>query len=153
MNLHQLRIFVIRPTLNRISLGSPAAENLIVGTGLVESRYEYVDQVTNANPDILGPAVGFFQMEKATHDWLYGVFRNKLAPLIASWPPPFEQMATNVAYAVGMCRMRYFVDPKPLPEADDIPALAAYWKRIYNTELGKGDPAEFVRRYRAAHKE
>lgn len=151
MNIQQLRLFIIQPTLKRIDLWSDAAENLIVGTGLVESRFEYIDQVTSADPNTIGPAVGFYQMERATHDWLFTAFRGKIAPLLASFPPPWEQLAGNVYYATAMCRLRYFVDPKSLPNASDIEALAAYWKRVYNTEKGKGDPTEFVKRYKASH--
>ena len=35
-----------------------------------------------------------------------------------------------------------------LPPADDVEGMAKYWKRNYNTFLGKGKPEEFVRNYR-----
>ena len=36
----------------------------------------------------------------------------------------------------------------PLPtDPNDIPALAALWKRVYNTPLGAGTEAEFIDDY------
>ena len=52
-----------------------------------------------------------------------------------------------------MARVRYLVDPEPLPACDDIVALASTWKRVYNTEHGKGDPKHFVRLYEEFGKE
>ena len=51
---------------------------------------------------------------------------------------------TNLAYATAMARMLYWRKPEALPAADDIPGLAAYWKRHYNTAAGRGKPADFA---------
>ena len=52
-----------------------------------------------------------------------------------------------MAYATAVTRLIYFRVPQKLPPADNIEKIARYWKRHYNTRKGKGDPAEFVRRY------
>jgi hypothetical protein len=43
--------------------------------------------------------------------------------------------------------MVYWRRPEQLPVADDISALAAYWKTHYNTPKGKGKIETFIRRW------
>lgn len=149
MNPRQFREHVIRPTLHHIGLWSEAAERLLLGTALVESGLLYLVQHGG------GPALGVYQIEPPTHDWLILEWlanrsRTDLAATVlglrAVYPPPHRQLVTNLAYATAVARLRYRVDPAPLPSAENIWGLAAYWKRVYNTAAGKGDPADFVRR-------
>ena len=70
IDLTQFRSDIVRPILEKLDLWSGAAENLLVGTSLVESGLFYVRQLRG------GPALGFFQMEPATHD---DIWRNYLA--------------------------------------------------------------------------
>jgi len=37
-----------------------------------------------------------------------------------------------------------------LPQAGDLAAMAAYWKKFYNTPLGAGKPEQFVAKWRKA---
>ena len=37
--------------------------------------------------------------------------------------------------------------PEPLPAADDIPGLAAYWKEYYDTPRERGTAGEFVDKF------
>jgi hypothetical protein len=37
--------------------------------------------------------------------------------------------------------------PTPLPDATDVPALAAYWKKHYNTHLGSGTVVKAIKKY------
>lgn len=149
--LDDLRDRVVAPVLDRLGMRSPAAENLLLGTALVESWTVALAQ------DGGGPALGIYQMEPATHDdaiaWL--ARRPDTAPLVlihrAPQPDPRAQLATNLAYATAMCRIQYWRRPEPLPAADDVAGLAAYWKRFWNTAAGRGDPDEFVRRWRLFH--
>ena len=46
-----------------------------------------------------------------------------------------------------MIRLHYYRVPQPLPDADLL-QVAAYWKRHYNTTLGKGTINQFMRNYR-----
>lgn len=152
MNLHQVRIFVIRPSLQRIGLWSPAAENLVLGTGLVESQFEFVDQVGNV--DAPGPAYGPFQMEKATHDDIWDNYLQHnigLATLVkglsGSWEsvfPSVTELWGNFYYATAMCRVHYRRVPQDLPIANEPVAMALYWKTHYNTHKGKGDVREAI---------
>lgn len=144
---HHFRRHIIRPTLQRLRLHSPAAEALLLGTALVESGLEALVQRGG------GPALGLYQIEPATHSDLwrsYLAFRPRLAArvlrLAAGLNPSHSQLISNLAYATAMARLVYLRRPSPLPPADDMAALAAYWKAHFNTPAGKGTPEDFVRR-------
>lgn len=150
--LQQFQIFIVRPTLEHLGekFTGLAAERLILGTMLQESRGKFIDQITGKNDTTFGPAVGYFQMEKATHDdiWTnYLAYKQDLTLrvrlLMGEVPEPFQQLATNFAYAVAMCRIHYRRVKAPLPNGDDLEELAHYWKDHYNTHMGKGTVGEF----------
>jgi len=61
-------------------------------------------------------------------------------------------LMVDLRYATAIARLVYWRVPKRLPEADDIEALARYWKTHYNTPLGAGHEADF-RRSIESHKE
>lgn len=140
----------MKPTLEQIKLWSPAAENLLLGTALVESdHFHYLKQISE-------PALGFYQIEPATHDDIWDSFlifrkelRREVLAFLAPVPEPKDQLITNLAYATVMARLIYYRRREPLPPHDDLALLAAYWKRWYNTELGKGEPEKFVRYLKA----
>jgi len=151
LQAQQFREHVIRPTLHEIGLWSEAAENLLLGTALVESDgLRFVRQIR-------GPALSYYQIEPATHHWLVEEWlqhpkrvdlKVKILALRAPVPDHVEQLVTNLAYATAVCRLRYWIVRDPLPPADYLDGLAAYWKVNYNTVHGKGDPAKFVKMYR-----
>lgn len=139
---------VIKPVLVDLGCWSTAAENLLLGTCAVESAMgTYLFQVQ-------GPALGIFQMEPATHDDIHRHFlayRPELRAKVLNWSVTggtASELAWNLAYAAAMCRVHYLRDSQPLPQADDIPALAATWKRHYNSHLGKGEEADYIAAYR-----
>lgn len=146
MNINQFRLYVVRPALQRINLWSLAAENLVLGTGLIESGLNYVDQVGATESP--GPAYGLFQMERATYEDIWENFlpgRPLLAAKLKSMAgfdelarPPVEELWGNNTFAAAMCRVHYLRVPAPLPSAIDADALAKYWKQFYNTPKGKG---------------
>ena len=43
-----------------------------------------------------------------------------------------------------MARLKYSMDPKPLPDHNDIKAVYDYYKRIYNTTLGASTYEKFL---------
>ena len=149
IDIDHFRLHVVRATLTQMKMWSSAAEELLLGTAVQESGLRYLRQF-NA-----GPARGVYQVEPATHDDIVKrylkrrpVLRKRVDALAASEPSRIDQLATNLAYATAVCRLRYWMDPEPLPEADDIDGLAAYWKRVYNTPRGKGKASEFAANYR-----
>lgn len=139
------RVYVIRPALKVIGLWSDAAERLVLGTALVESRLRYLHQIG-------GPALGPFQIEPSTHDDLwkhYFPFRQRLAAdvqQLATLSRNPDQLAWNLGYGAAICRIIYWRRPEPLPAATDIRAMGLYWKEHYNTHLGKGKIEDWIRR-------
>lgn len=137
---------ILVPALKGAGLWQLNAERLVFGTALIESGLRAVRQYNG------GPALGLCQMEPATyHDhWEWLGSRPALAERIVSaagmWAHHAqpEEMIWNMAYSVLMCRVHYLRRPEPLPHADDIGGLAEYWKRWYNTPLGKGSPQKFA---------
>lgn len=136
---------VIRPVLRDLGLWSVAAERLVLGTACQESACgRYLVQIG-------GPAKGIFQMEPATHDDIWGnflVYRDDLQVKILKWRTDSEvissvnEMIGNLYYATAMCRVHYLRVPEPIP--DDLHGQAQYWKKNYNSELGKGTVEEYM---------
>lgn len=143
----QLRVRVVQAALASLGLDSAAAINLVLGTAAQESACRYLAQYPT------GPALGFWQIEPATHDDLLTstlVSQPKLATGLAALAAPgdrVDQLAWNLRYAAAVCRLLYWRAPRPLPEADDLVALSRYWKDFYNTPKGAGTPEEFQRNY------
>ena len=141
----QTRSLVIRPALKKLKLWSPSAEELVLGTAIVESGLTYLKQHGD------GPALGLWQVEPATHDDLYTNFLNyrpelgsKLIELRAAGLSLDENLATNLMYGAAVCRLCYYRKPDALPEAGDIEGQAAFWKQHYNTIFGAGTVSKYV---------
>ena len=160
MSPRHFRLFIVRPILLRMEMWSEAAENLLWGTAVHESGgLRWIDQVTGPGDATPGPARGFYQIEPATLDDLYTstlAFRPNLRALMWSFEAPrpgrHEQLATNPGYATAAARLLYWRIRAPLPAAEDLDGLARYWKTYWNTEKGRGTPAQFVMHYRDALK-
>ncbi len=148
LDIPQFRANIIRPVFLVIGGESRAAENLILGTALQESNLRYLRQLGD------GPARGVYQMEPATHDDIwdnYLRYRVELRNGVSGFEVPgqdrHEQLMWNLGYATAMCRVHYRRVLEPLPGADDIPGLAAYWKQHYNTPLGRGTVSDFANNF------
>lgn len=151
MDIIQFKYRILIPTLSRIGLDETNRVSLVLGTCLKESaNLTYVVQIPN------GPALGFGQMEPATHADLWAnflVYRPELAAKIRKLvghygdslddlpTPPVSELIGNAFYAVAMVAVHYRRVPVALPPNEPY-ALAAYWKKYYNTPLGKGDVQE-----------
>lgn len=146
INPGQLRELVIRPALEEIGLWSVAAEELVLGTAAHESHFTYLHQVK-------GPALGLFQMEPATYrdiwaNWLPAhkeLTEDLMRIAGTNGVPAADVMVWNLKFAAAMCRVFYRRIKSPLPPAGDLAGQAAYWKTYYNTRLGKGTPAQYVK--------
>lgn len=161
INAAQLRRYVVRPTLERMTMAGPAAERLVMGTIAVESDMGcFVRQMG-------GPACGIGQMEPATaadllfrylngRDDVARRFQNAFSLINdtkISWQNVpintiLNKLTGDLAFSVAMIRLRYWVDPEPLPSYLDLTGLALYWKRIYNTGQGAGTIADFTTKFK-----
>ena len=150
----QLREYVVVPAMIYLHPDVPqsaAGIDMVMGTAAHESGgFKYIDQLTPGP----GPAYGLWQMERATHDdlWLHWLSHRpalhaKMKSLLADWPNPVEQLRSNLIYAAAMCRIGYRRSPVPLPERGDVQGYARMWKQVWNTRLGKGTEAQFVKHY------
>lgn len=151
LNSDHMRKYIIRPVLKHMSMYSQAAENLVIGTASHESLIYHLKQGGN------GPALGIYQIEPNTYQDLkhnYLIHRHHIYAKLAEldmmadhYDNGIDNLIGNLYYATAVCRLIYYRRPEPLPKANDIEALANYWKDHYNTYLGKGRVEDWVRHY------
>lgn len=130
---------LIRRSLFEVDPGllTDEAVNLILGTAAVESRFgTYLVQMNN------GPAKGAFQVEPKTFYWLKEKYERQY-PELKKYD--FPDLEWNLKAGIIFCRLRYKVDPHPLPNT--LWGMANYWKRVYNTRFGSGTVDDFIRSY------
>lgn len=141
---------LINSVLCGIKMYSNEAELIVYETGKVESQYKYISQLGN------GHARSFWQIEPSTgvdniDSWL--IFRDHRLKDICSvcfLEPNFVAniresdmdwlLRTNLAFAICMCRIKYWRVDAPIPKT--LEGRALYWKDFYNAD-GKGT----VKRY------
>ena len=147
----QLRLEIIRPALTYIGLQGQAAENLVLGTAITESRLKYVKQLGS------GPARSLWQIEPRTHDDIWAHYlahrlelRTMVAALRGDLADGIDPLIGNLFYGAAMCRVFYRRVPAPLPLAEDAHGMAAYWKKYYNTHLGKGTIEKAIPHFKEA---
>ena len=135
---------IVEEVLYRLGCYSDDALVLVLRTGQAESGYKTLRQYGD------GPALSFWQVEPATaRDCIdnYLKFRKDRYDALKSLGFIEDQLEysllSNIAVGAAFCRIKYLRDSKPLPSWDDIDAQAQYWKRVYNTELGKGTIQHF----------
>ena len=144
MDVAQYREYVVRATLKEFSVWSKEAEDLVVGTALVESGgLKYIKQLN-------GPALGFIQMEPATYKDLWhnyiaykeGVTSRAIDYWGINVSMSSELLLTDLKLGAFMCRMHYMRVKSTLPTT--LEDQAKYWKDHYNTYLGKGTVDKYL---------
>jgi hypothetical protein len=145
----QLRM-LITDVLTEIGLYSEDACELLMMTAAHESHLgHYLMQRDN------GPARGIFQMEPTTEEdiWTNYLARKpeltlRITALMGDANFDSLQLTGNLLYQIAMARVHYYRVSEALPSKEDHPAMARYWKKYYNTRLGKGRPVIAVLDYR-----
>lgn len=152
LNIVQFREYVLRPALEATQTWSESAENLLLGTAIVESRLVFLKQLNN------GPAIGLYQMEPNTYHDLC-IYLEKRRPELHDKILDFlwlEHLPTgmnmhvlqhNLGLQTLMARALYLRVPEPLPQAHDISGLGCYYKKYYNTPLGRSSAQAFEDAY------
>lgn len=150
MNPQQLHDLIIKPTLEYMGGNYYSKESafLLLCTAAIESDCgHYIKQIN-------GPALGVWQMEPATEIDIFhhcdalgdnSGFNYLIGALElddnSSKLNKVSMLAVSPMYACAMARLKYSMDPNPLPKLTgdnnvDSRAFFAYYKRVYNTELG-----------------
>lgn len=137
---------LIESVLFELGLNTPEAIELLMLTSAQESHLgTYIRQLGT------GPALGIFQMEPNTEADIwnnYLRYKKELRGKVLEFKSQrHDDLYWNLGYQVCMCRVHYLRQPGALPNATDINGLAAYWKKYYNTYLGKGTVAEAIHNY------
>lgn len=169
MDAPQFRDLIIAPTLSAIGLGGRAAENLLLGTALHESgHFKYLKQGWRKLSDGRGVARSFYGVEPDTARDLCQRHEardlsRRLAVARGVWPwlgarAPLLQsldkddiahlLLHDLRFATVMARLKYYFAPPPLPDADDVEGMAAYWGRWYQTQSNPVEMARWARSYR-----
>ena len=131
---------------------SDDAVELVLVTGIVESRYKFLRQLKD------GPARSYWQVEPATCvDNLVHYLKHRKSLIVRCaeasrvdskyWQVYDEDiwgdiLEKNIAAGIVHCRLKYWRVPKSLPNTTQ--GKADYWKKYYNTEGGAGNPKHFV---------
>lgn len=134
------------PERESAKYNSNAAIQLLLGTACVESDCGYYIK------QVLGPALGIFQMEPVTHDDIWHNYINH-RPELKSFmrgelgetllPVKSDNLCWNLRYAIIMARLHYYRVAEAIPTTTPT-EQAAYWKRHYNTTAGKGRIEDYL---------
>lgn len=138
MSIHRehLRKYIIRPALEPHGLWSRDSEELLMLTAAQESRLgHWIHQLGD------GPALSPWQIEPTTFDWLHRVFPQYLSGRSS------DELVYDLRLGALVARVRYLVDSEPLPTHTDIEGMAKAWKRVFNTQAGKGKWEEAMAAY------
>lgn len=150
INYMQLKELIIKPTLDLLQMYSVDAEELLVFTCACESLGgTYLKQIK-------GPALGIYQMEPNTYTDIWqnyiknhGMIVNLLTLNFQCHNMPLpERMIYDLRYATAMARIHYRRVKEGLPPANDVNKIWEYYKKYYNTPLGKAEQEESIKHYR-----
>lgn len=168
MNPQQLHDYIIKPTHQYMggNYASKESNFLSLCTAAIESNCgEYIKQIN-------GPALGPWQMEPNTHDDIWEncdalssyLDDNKDKVHLVEYmiwisntgDASYSNLAASHMYACAMARLKYSMDPQPLPKYTgkakvDLPAFYEYYKRVYNTELGASTYQEWCNAIASNH--
>ncbi len=142
--------FIERTNGKKEIYDTPAARELLFGTACTESGLRPRFQ------DKYGTAIGLFQVEYATfldlwnrairtkHPKLYTAILQNYAG--EDKQIRFEDLQLNDELCAIFARMKYAEAKEHIPPAADTKAQAKYYKKYYNTALGKATQESFVKR-------
>jgi hypothetical protein len=146
----QLRELVIQPALHSIGLWSQEAEDLLVIICAHESNGgDYLAQIN-------GPALGVYQMEPGTYNFLWSKLRGTNEKYMAlggkilfachfMGKPDSTELIWNIKYATMMARVFFLFNKELIPT--EIQDLSRYAKKYWNTSKGKATPEKYESAY------
>ncbi len=152
---HQFRKLIIRvledfgAKSGTASFYTPDAVELLMLTAAQETHLgKYLWQVK-------GPALGVFQMEPNTYNDIWGnwiMYRQRILDTLndlyggsgVSWE---MRMKADLTYQIIMARIFYLRVPAAIPSMTKAMDMAHYYKKYFNTHLGKATPEEAFKNY------
>ena len=146
----QLRQLIIKPALYDLACDSLDAEELLMFTCATESKgCSYIKQIN-------GPALGIYQMEPKTYNDIWqNYIRNKsqLSLIMTNnfgctQIPDEQRLMYDLRFATAMARIHYMRVDEKLPSYKDVDAIWEYYKKYYNTGLGKANKEDAIHNYR-----
>lgn len=147
------KIKKVLPKLKQIK-ETEFAEDLVFFTMNHESGFFNYRRQNVSDFNIKRHAIGLIQMEYSTfisfyENWL--IFRPHHLAYILSFSDKnewdldlFRELEYNDELAIAVCRYYYFSKPESLPSENQLKTLAYYWKKHWNSELGKGTEDKFI---------
>lgn len=180
INLSHWKSLIVVPTLALFkdtpladTMMAPWRINQLTGTTKESLGLTWLMQIDAAGKPV-GPAVGAYQMEPATHDDIWKNFllyqqriatvvfnhldnvphggligANSLKTMVQQVIGQSDRMIWDLQYATLMAAIDYYRSPLPAPD-NTAQALAQYHKDVYNTSLGASVAAEDVDYYQQA---
>lgn len=152
IDCYQLSEYVIKPALSCLGLGGDDAAHLLLLTCAQETQLgKYLVQ---AKINFSG-GIGIYQMQAPTFHYIWD---NQVAPYAAvrakiklyigyDNKPAIQRLATDLSLATIMARLFYHRVEEPLPNCNDMKAVATYYKKYWNTERGKATVEEAMANY------
>ena len=127
--------------LSDLRLNSPAAVELLEATCAQESHYgTYLRQINR------GPGRGIFQIEHREHfDYLRRTYGDRI-PILRT--ATFDQLEWDLKLSIVIARLWYWEAPDPLPPAGDREGQWLYYKRHFNSLMGKATREQFMDNFR-----
>ena len=147
----ELREYVVRPTLEKLGVWTPAMETLLLGTAAQAS--EIGSHVKSEK------GFGIFAIDSDTHKNVWDKFlafdadRASFIRGLASQreflkAPDFE-LVTNLAYTTAIAWGVYASQDAELPQDDsDLNAIAETWYQLYPGNTESKSKADFIESYR-----
>jgi len=122
-------------------LASDGAVELLEATCAQESRYgTYLRQLNR------GPGMGIFQIEnRAQFDHLRRTYGDRI-PILRT--ATFDQLEWDLKLSIVIARLWYWEAPDPLPPAGDREGQWLYYKRHFNSLMGKATREQFMDNFR-----
>ena len=137
---------IIKWTLKYLNMDSEDARDLVYKTGMAESGDRALEGYGN------NPAIGFWQVEPFTmNDTVENYINYRPELKIKIYALGYDdidselRLMSNMALQVAFCRLKYRRDRYALPGSDNIEAQAKYWKRVYNSEKGRGTVEHYIK--------
>ncbi len=146
----ELQHLVIRPTLKYLGDYSLAAQTLLLATAAMESELGFHLKSEHKR------GLGVYQISPRSHQNIWDQYLAKdpdmaskvrgLASQHDFLTQPHLELTTNLKYATAIAWMIYKRKAKALPAANDILAMAKFWRRHFHSRP-QASVDIFIKRY------